>query len=350
MKEIFENFDPNGPAQTGTNIFGLPSTQANSDVVIVPVPWEVTTSYRPGTADGPDAVFEASMQVDLYDPDFTHAWKRGFFMQYPDQKVRDTNLFMRERAERVIVQLEEGAEPGTGGEMFDDIQLVNENSDRLNNWVHDQTKSLIDEGKLVALLGGDHSTPYGFIKALTARHGDFGILQIDAHADLRRAYEGFTYSHASIMYNVISDFPALSLVQLGIRDYCDEELEFMGTHSDRIHTFFDRDIKHAAYEGETWRAMCERVIDRLPQKVYISFDIDGLDPKLCPNTGTPVPGGFELEQVFYLFTKLKDSGRQLIGFDLNEVSAGNTELDAIDPIVGARLLYKLCGLLAVTNP
>jgi agmatinase len=106
-------------------------------------------------------------------------------------------------------------------------------------------------------------------------------------------------------------------------------------------TFLDGDLKTQQFEGVFWKEQCEAIIDELPQKVYISFDIDGLDPKLCPNTGTPVPGGFELEQVFYLFRKLKASGREIIGFDLNEVSCGESG-GGLDAIVGARLLYKLC--------
>lgn len=216
----------------------------------------------------------------------------------------------------------------------------------LYDWVHEMTLDLLKEGKKVGLIGGDHSTPLGFIKALSEVHEEFGILQIDAHADLRNAYEGFKYSHASIMYNVLHEVPQVKkLVQLGIRDYCDEELEMIQNSNGRIATFFDRDVKAQQFEGATWKQVCEQVIDQLPQKVYISFDIDGLDPKLCPDTGTPVPGGFEVEQVFYLFRLLHASGRELIGFDLNEVSCGEHSVDGIDAIVGARILYKLCNFM-----
>src|SRR5690606_2133030 len=118
------------------------------------------------------------------------------------------------------------------------------------------------------------------------------VLQIDAHADLRRAYEGFQYSHASIMYNILEEIPAVTkLVQVGIRDYCDEEFEAITKSQGRIVTFFDRDLKAGAYQGKTWDQQTDEIIRELPERIYISFDIDGLDPKLCPNTGTPVPGG-----------------------------------------------------------
>lgn len=342
-KSVFENFDPNGPAQSGSsNIYGLPSTEENSDLIIIPVPWDVTTSYRPGTASGPDLVFEASMQVDLYDEDYPNAWKKGFYLTEIDSEIQAKSEEYREHAEKVIEALENGENLGS---QASHLQLVNDASKYLNDWVYKQCKTQLEKGKKVALLGGDHSTPYGFIKALSDTYESFTVLQIDAHADLRKAYEGFQFSHASIMYNVISDLPNVNLVQFGIRDYCDEELNFIKANPNRIQTHFDRDIKRATYEGKTWKNLCEDLIQSLPNHVYISFDIDGLDPKLCPNTGTPVPGGFEMEQIYYLLYLLKQSNKKIIGFDLNEVSGPESGEESIDAIVGARLLYKMCGLL-----
>jgi agmatinase len=203
----------------------------------------------------------------------------------------------------------------------------------------------MDQNKIVALLGGDHSTPLGLMQALAEKHSSFGILHIDAHADLREAYEGFEYSHASIMFNAIKIPQITHLVQVGIRDYCEAELRLIKSDN-RISAFFDRDIKHRQFEGTTWASICDQIIDVLPKKVYLSFDIDGLDPKLCPNTGTPVPGGLELEQSIYLVEKLVYSGRTIIGFDLNEVAPGKDEWDAN---VGARLLYRLANMCLVSN-
>jgi agmatinase len=238
-----------------------------------------------------------------------------------------------------------------GGKVEDNIQLagklaeVNAGGEMLFKWVKELTQRLLSDGKKVGLIGGDHSTPLGFISALGDIYDDFGVLQIDAHADLREAYEGFKYSHASIMYNVLEMVPQVSkLVQVGIRDYCDEELQLSQSSSGRVVTIFDKEIKEQQFEGKTWREQCAEIIEHLPNKVYISFDIDGLDPKLCPNTGTPVPGGFETEQVMYLFKQLKKSGREIIGFDLNEVSTGEHS-EGIDSIVGARVLYKLCNYI-----
>jgi agmatinase len=346
MSADLSKFDPNSVGLKSNNIFGLPFKEDESQLVLLPVPWEVTVSYRQGTARGPENIFDASMQIDLYDPDVIDGWKKGFYMQPIDKNIRKKSDFLRQCAELIISCLIEGGDVSANEQLSEKLQEVNDGGKMLYNWVYEMTLRLLKNGKKVGLVGGDHSTPLGFIKALSEIHDSFGILQIDAHADLRDAYEGFTYSHASIMFNVLKDVPQVKkLVQVGIRDYCDEELDMISNSNGRVTTFFDRDIKTQQYEGTTWREICDKIIDQLPQKVYISFDIDGLDPKLCPNTGTPVPGGFEVEQVFYLFRKLHDSGRQIIGFDLNEVSCGEHTSDGMDAIVGARILYKLCNYM-----
>jgi agmatinase len=186
------------------------------------------------------------------------------------------------------------------------------------------------------------------IQALAEQNENFGILQIDAHADLREAYEGFEFSHASIMYNALKIKQVQKLVQVGIRDYCEEELNLIKNSSDRIKTFFDRDIKYAQYNGDSWDRICNRIVSELPDKVYLSFDIDGLDPKLCPNTGTPVAGGFEAEQVLYLLERLVNSGKKIIGFDINEVSPGDEGGDW-DANVAARLLFRIVNLTALSQ-
>jgi agmatinase len=339
-------FDPNSVGLKSNNIFGLPFSEEEAALVLLPVPWEVTVSYRIGTARGPENIFNAAMQVDLYDPDVADGWKKGFHMLPIDKNIRTKSDYLRQCAELIISHMVEGGAVADNAQLSDKLIEINKGGKMLHDWVHEMTSSLLKKGKKVGLVGGDHSTPMGFIKALSEVHSEFGILQIDAHADLRVAYEGFVYSHASIMYNVLENTPQVKkLVQVGIRDYCDEELEIIQQSEGRVVTYFDRDIKARQYEGETWKSVCQEIIAALPQKVYISFDIDGLDPKLCPNTGTPVPGGFEAEQIFYLFRLLHESGRELIGFDLNEVSSGNQSGDGIDAITGARVLFKLCNFM-----
>ena len=342
------NYDPNTVGNPNNNIFGLPTNEDDARLIIVPVPWEVTVSYGAGTARAPEAVLKASLQVDLFDPEFPDTWKEGYYMRPSDRKVLMKSDYLRKEAELYIDYISKGDEVAANQFMCKTLREVNEGSIFLNNWVYEQTKVLMEKNKLVGLLGGDHSTPLGFFKAIGEKHGDFGILQIDAHFDLREAYEGFNYSHASIMYNALKEIPQLQrLVQVGIRDFGSDEWEFVKKSNFRIITYFDKEIRNRQFEGQTWKQIAEEIVSKLPEKVFISFDIDGLDRKLCPFTGTPVPGGFELEQVFYLFTTLLKSGKTIVGFDLNEVGiGGDTDWDAN---VGARVLYKLCNLLVTSN-
>lgn len=342
------NFDPNSAGNPNNNIFGLPITEDDARLVILPVPWEVTVSFGSGTARAAEQIMKASLQVDLFDPDAPVAWQEGFFMREPDRKILFKSDYLRKEAELYIDYISKGDVVEQNQFMCKTLKEVNEGSHFLNNWVYQQTKTLLEKNKLVALLGGDHSTPLGFMKAIGEKHGDFGILQIDAHCDLREGYEGFVYSHASIMYNALNEVPQIKkLVQVGIRDYSQGEHEYIRQNKDRIRTYFDGEIRERQYEGESFREITDEIIAQLPGKIYISFDIDGLDPKLCPNTGTPVQGGFETEQVFYLFKKLLKAGKQIIGFDLVEVSTSENGWDAN---VGARVLFKMCNLFVSGNP
>ncbi len=336
-------FDPNSVGNPNNNIFGLPFSEEDAALVILPIPWEVTVSYNIGTARAPEHVFKASLQVDLFDADVNDGWKQGFFMREPDRKILMKSDYLRKEAELYINYISNGDQVQDNKFMCKSLKEINEGGVFLNNWVYEQTRDLLEKGKMVGLLGGDHSTPLGFYKAIAEKHGNFGILQIDAHCDLRKSYEGMNYSHASVMYNALNEIPGIAkLIQVGVRDYCDEEWDMIRNSDFRIITYFDKDIKERQFEGQTWRAIADEIVAHLPEKVYISFDIDGLDPKLCPHTGTPVQGGFETEQIFYLFKRVLQSGRKLVGFDLNEVGVSHDEWDEN---VGARVLFKLCNLM-----
>jgi agmatinase len=341
--EKLKGFDPNDLGDRSLNIFGLPFTPDDAEVVIMPIPWEVTVSYSAGTANGPQAIFDASFQVDLYDPYIKDVWKTGFAMEDVPKKIRKKSDKLRKKAEAYISLLEKGKSPLKNKKMQAIRELINNECAELNKWVKGKALHYLSKKKIVALLGGDHSTPLGLMQALAEKHESFGILQIDAHADLRDAYEGFEFSHASIMFNALRIPQVKKLVQVGIRDYCEAEAEIVKRSRGRVVSFYDRDIKHRQYEGESWKNICAEIVRKLPQDVYLSFDIDGLDPKLCPNTGTPVSGGFETEQVLYLVQQVVEAGKRIIAFDINEVSPGADEWDAN---VGARMLYRIAGLAA----
>lgn len=340
-------FDPDGAGNPNNNIFGLPFTEEDARVIILPVPWEVTVSFGSGTARSAEQIMKASLQVDLYDPEYIDCWQQGFFIREADKKVLLKSDYLRKEAELYIDYISKGDDIDKNQFMCKAVKEINEGSHFLNQWVYQQTKNLMDRNKQVVLLGGDHSTPLGFMKAVGENHGDFGILQIDAHCDLRESYEGFTYSHASIIYNALNEIPAVQkVVQLGIRDFSGGEHQFIRDNSSRIRTYFQKDIKTRQFEGETFREIAEEIIDQLPPQVYITFDIDGLDPKLCPNTGTPVQGGLETEEVYYIFDKLIKSGKKIVGIDLCEVSTSESGWDAN---VGARILFKLCNMMIAGN-
>ncbi|MBR6814047.1 MAG: arginase family protein, partial [Tidjanibacter sp.] len=202
--------------------------------------------------------------------------------------------------------------------------------------------------KIVGLVGGDHSTPLGVIKAVAKHHKGMGILHIDAHRDLRKAYEGFQQSHASIMFNVLSEVPRVSrIVQVGARDYCSAEAELAAT-DERVVSFEQALLDERRFAGESWSAVCQEIVEALPKDVYISFDIDGLSPDNCPSTGTPVPGGLSFGEAVHLIKSVVRSGRRIVGFDLVEVACG--KMGDYDANVGARMLYKLCCQTLKSNP
>lgn len=333
-------FDPGAAAGPDSGIFGLPHTIQEAKVVVVPVPFEATCSYGGGTSHGPQAILEASRQVDLFDPDTGRPYESGMAMLPIPAVVQEWNTAARREAVTIIES--GGVKPGDAvlAGIAADVDTYCE---KMNGWVRARTQELLREDKLVATLGGDHSTVFGAIEAHAEKYPGMGILHVDAHADLRLAFEGFTWSHASIMRNVVDRIPGVSrLVQVGIRDFSEEEFDLARQSNGRIHLHTDADTQARLGEGQAWSNLVQRFISPLPEQVYISWDIDGLEPALCPHTGTPVPGGLNWGQAMGLLRILAQSGRRIVGLDLNEVTPG-PEGDEWDANVGARLLYKMLG-------
>ncbi|GET36777.1 agmatinase family protein [Microseira wollei] len=339
-EEILQNFNPNEIGIDNGNLLGLPFDYESANIIVFGVPWEVTVSYGGGTASGPARVLEASRQLDIYDFDNPEGWKQGIFMVEIPAHIQQKNEALRQDATLIIEHLKQGDRIEDNPHLSQVLKNIDRECQNVNQWLFDNATAAINQGKKVAVIGGDHSVPLGYIQALAQHYPDFGILHIDAHADLRDAYEGFQYSHASIMFNALQ-LPQISkLVQVGIRDICQDEINIIQQSNGRISTYYDPMLKQKLYAGIPWLELCKQIVAELPQQVYISFDVDGLDPKLCPNTGTPVPGGLELEQTYCLFRELLHSGRQIIGFDVCEVGDGEW-----DGNVGARAVYKLCNLM-----
>jgi agmatinase len=340
--EILQNYDPNAIGVDNGNLLGLPFDYESAEIIVFGVPWEVTVSYGAGTAAAPQRVLEASRQLDVFDFDNPEGWKQGIYMVAIPTEIQQRNARVRQDARQIIECLERGDRMADFPELEQLLESINQECRSMNQWLFEQARSALKKSKKVAVIGGDHSVPLGYLQALSETYSDFGVLHIDAHADLRDAYEGFEYSHASIMFNALK-LPQISkLVQVGIRDLCHDEMELIRRSNGRISAYYDPLLKQKLYGGVSWLELCQQMVAELPRQVYVSFDVDGLDPKLCPHTGTPVPGGLELEQAFCLFREVVNSGRQIIGFDVSEVGDGEW-----DGNVGARAVYKLCNLMGL---
>jgi len=284
-------FDPNGVGIANGNIFGFPYTEAEADFILIPVPWDATASYGKGTSNGPQTILEASTQLDFYHPDLERAYETKIYMSPVSSEWKAINDRLCEAGMQYIAQIEISGEAEAQRLYGTTLKEINEAHNALRANLKERCLQLLQAGKMPCVLGGEHSTPLGLLHT-----------------------------------------------QVGIRDVSEREIEL--AHKDpRIHSFYDWQLKNEQYKGRTWAEQVQQIIATLPQKVYISFDIDGLLPSLCPNTGTPVAGGFELQQIAYLLIELVHSGRQIIGFDLNEVAPGpDGDWDAN---VGARALWHL---------
>lgn len=342
-------FDPDGVGIRNGNYFGMPFTPDEAALVLLSVPWDVTSSYGEGASAAPDAIIEESSQLDFHDPWAPGEWRKGIATLPIDYSILERNAPLREDARKIMEALESGLDPADNHKLTRSLEKINVASAELNASVETLAGEWLSKGKIVGLVGGDHSTPAGLIAAVARHEDSIGILHLDAHCDLRERYEGFQWSHASVMFNVLRDVPGVEkLVQVGIRDFSEAELGFAHGHP-KITTFTDAELAEKRFGGETWAAQCERIVATLPQKVHISFDVDFLSPDLCPGTGTPVPGGATFDEATYLLKKVVDSGRRVVGFDLCEVAPHAAAVDynpagaAWDAIVGARILFKLCG-------
>ncbi len=338
--DALEGYNPNATGNANNNIFSLPFTPENARVVFIPMPWDVTVSNFDGTSAGPKKIFESSFQIDLFDPFAPDAWKQGMAMESIDPAMVNRNNQLRKKSSKYINFLELGGQLEDNEEMIAVLKEINEASEALSLELEFKSLMYLEQGKVPVVLGGEHSVPLGLIRALARKRPGFGILQIDAHADLREAYQGFTHSHASIMHNALKTEGVENLVQVGIRELCPEEVQVISKNPGKIRTYFDRDIYSRLFEGENWMEICQEIVKKLPEEVYVSFDVDGLDSALCPGTGTPLPGGLSFNQATYLLETIINQGKKIIGADLVETGPGE-----MDGIVSSRLLFRLAGMI-----
>ncbi len=283
---------------TPDNFLGLPTPQSDFDnaaVLVLPIPFEATVSYGGGTADGPAAIITASQQVELYDREFD-----------------------REPA------LEYGVHTLPALELAADPELAIEQ-------ISAAVSAAARSGKLVVGLGGEHTISVGFGRGLLAAlDGPISVVQIDAHSDLRDEYEDSPYSHACIARRLLDDDRIEQVLQLGIRSVCREEVDFTRANPDRVRVWYAEEV-HAG----NWR---QELISRLAGKrVYLTIDVDGLDPAIVPATGTPEPDGFTWPETLDILRTVAATA-SIIGLDCVELAPAPGQ-HAADFAV-AKLLYK----------
>ena len=343
-------FDPDAAAVPGSGLFGLQMPPEQSRAHILAVPFDATTSYRRGAANGPAAIAAASHQVDLYDRGFGRPYEAGIWYEEDDGTIAAWNAEARALADPILAA---GGWIGKDRDLNLQRRRVDEIGELLNQYVATWSERTLDAGRLPFILGGDHSVPLSNILACAKRSPGLGILHIDAHADLRPAYEGFRFSHASILHNALELGQGLGpLLQVGLRDIGEREASRI-QQDEQIHAVFDDDWARARMAGVALSAQVQEHLRVLPKDVYVTIDIDGLRPDLCPNTGTPVPGGLDWAETGLWLEQLVTSGRRIVGADLVEVSPGpkpDPTGQSFDAIVGARLLYRLLGAALKSQP
>lgn len=326
------DFDPDAPAGPSDGAFGLPTTPDESGIVLIPVPFEATTSFGRGTAAAPRRILEASWQIDLNDTDTGEPWRAGVAMLPFDPQVDAWNREACALAQPIV----EAGGPQTDAHRAarDEVDAI---GDALNKWVHGHTAAVLRRGAIPGIIGGDHSVPFGAVQAAAEAHPGLGLLHIDAHADARVAYEGFRWSHASILYNLRTRLRGLGHgVSVGLRDIGREESRLLRSW-ERQTAYSDTELRYEKAAGEPWLRIAARIVHPLPEKVWVTVDVDGLEPQYCPHTGTPVPGGLDWGELMLLLDVLQQN-HEIVGFDVCEVGD-----HAWDANVGARLAYKLGG-------
>lgn len=281
------------------NFLGINEQKFNaydhSKCVIQQIPYEHTSSYKTGSVHGPQAILKSSHYVEFYDPELDmEPYKHG------------------------------------GIASLHPIKLKNKVDTDAMDVIYEETKTHLDQDKFVVSLGAEHTVTYGIFKAFKEKYADIGILQLDAHSDLRDEYENNKWSHASVMARINELKP--NIYQVGIRAQCIEEAELRKS-SENIHCWY----AHQIWENEIWM---DEIVKQLPKNLYITIDTDGFDPSICPSTGTPEPGGLQWYPTLKFLKKVFEKCN-VKGFDIVELNPNSDE--DLTAYTMAQLCYKLIG-------
>lgn len=319
-----------------TRAFEVETSFESADLILIPAPWSATVSYGKGTEKGPEIIRKASHYLDFFKLSLKCSYNEKIHFEENDPIIESLNS-------QVLNWHKESA--GEKSPIF--YKNINHAGQSLLDWIYEKSAKADSQDKIPALIGGEHSVSEGILSFIGDKYkGDYGILHLDAHADLRAAYQGFKHSHASVMYNVLNLKQApKKLIQVGVRDFCEEEYKLIKQEKG-IRCYFDEEIFTRICKGENWAFICKEIISQLPQRVYVSLDVDALSWSYAPGTGTPVPGGLSFNQVLYLLEEIKRQKKKLISFDVVETSAGGEGLifSNWNGNVSARLIYYLSGL------
>ena len=322
----------------GGYYFGEKTLPADADLVIVSAPWSVTSDFGRGATYTPDAVIDASADSNLYDVATGFSAEGRVATVEIDYNIQEQSEHLGRDAERIADKVFDGEE-SLSEYAIRKLKHIKAGFDEMHASIYEQTKHWVSQGKAVAVIGGDHSVSFGAIKAVAEQHNDLGVLFIDAHADFARNSELFPYSHRSIARNIVEEIESVAhLVEVGVRDIDKSELEML-LSNDKVDLFLAEQVAERRFEGESWGKLCREMVEKLPQKVYVSLDIDALKIEFCTHTNTPVPGGMTFDEVVYLVNCIVKSGRKIVGFDITEV-VSNMD-DKMDAIVAVRLLTKM---------
>jgi agmatinase len=314
-------------------IFDIKSGYHKSRFIILPVPFDGTSSYRKSSQNAPLSILQGSSQVDLFDSDFGHIYRKSVYMERISEFVVRVNFYICKIATHLKTK-----------HLFMDKYFILKKINNLmalnNDFVYNWTVNVLNDNKVPVIIGGEHSVIKGAIKACVKCIEDpISILHIDAHLDMRLSYQFLRNSHASVIKN-ITKIPGYiyNILQIGIRDFSFNEYRNVKLNSNMF-IFLDKDIRRY----KLLNAFCiltNNIINRLSEHVYITVDIDGLDSIYCPNTGTPVPGGLSFDQLISIIRKIQIHNKTVIGFDICETSCSFN-----DSIVAIRLLYKMIGAI-----